>query len=83
MDKGRTNLKMSLRQMQLKAAQNGNVAMMIWLGKQLLHQVDRSVIDIAKVPDEVFIEEAKRRLGSGSEESRDTKEITSESKDED
>jgi hypothetical protein len=62
LDKGRANLKMSLRQMQIKAAQNGNVAMLIWLGKQLLDQVERTQIDISKVPDDVFIAEAQKRL---------------------
>lgn len=62
MDKGRANLKLSLRQMQLRAAQNGNVAMMIWLGKQMLGQVDRAQLDVHKIPDEIFIEEAQRRL---------------------
>lgn len=75
--KGRADLKMSLRRMQIQAAQRGNVAMMIWLGKQLLGQVERSQIDIAKVPDEVFIEEAKRRLEeNGSAEQRIITEIT-------
>lgn len=39
--KGRTNLKMNLRQWQLKSAERGNVAMLIWLGKQLLKQSDK------------------------------------------
>src|SRR5262245_29708308 len=36
--KGRLNLKMRLRQAQLKVALGGNVAMLIWLGKQMLRQ---------------------------------------------
>jgi hypothetical protein len=60
--KGRADLKMSLRRMQIQAAQRGNVAMMIWLGKQLLGQIDRAQIDISKIPDEEFMEEAKRRI---------------------
>jgi hypothetical protein len=62
LDKGRSELKLSLRRMQIQAAQRGNIAMMIWLGKQLLGQVERTQIDIAKIPEEVFLEEAKRRL---------------------
>lgn len=73
--KGRSDLKMSLRRMQIQSAQKGNVVMMIWLGKQLLGQVERSQIDIAKIPDEVFIEEAKRRLEE-SNESREQRVIT-------
>lgn len=38
--KGRARLKMSLRQWQLKAAQEGNATMLIWLGKNLLSQGD-------------------------------------------
>ena len=38
--KGRANLKMSLRQWQLKAAEKGNATMLIWLGKHLLGQKD-------------------------------------------
>ena len=61
LDKGRSDLKISLRRIQIQAAEKGNVVMMIWLGKQLLGQIDRSQIDISKIPDEVFIEEARRR----------------------
>lgn len=39
--KGRANLKMSLRKKQLQVAYQGNVTMLIWLGKQYLDQVDR------------------------------------------
>jgi hypothetical protein len=39
--KGRANLKMSLRRWQLEAAKKGNVAMMIWLGKQMLGQSEK------------------------------------------
>ena len=34
--------KMSLRRWQFKSAENGNVTMQIWLGKQLLGQTDKS-----------------------------------------
>ena len=40
-DKG----KMSLRRMQMKAAEKGNTSMLIWLGKQYLNQKDQSSID--------------------------------------
>jgi len=61
LDKGRSELKISLRRLQIQAAEKGNVVMMIWLGKQLLGQIDRTQVDITKIPDEVFLEEAKRR----------------------
>jgi len=38
--KGRQRGKRRLRQMQWKAAQNGSVPMLIWLGKQVLGQSD-------------------------------------------
>lgn len=65
--KGRASLKMSLRRWQIEAAKNGNVVMMIWLGKQLLGQQDKSILEIQKIPDEIFIEEAKRRLNGGTD----------------
>lgn len=65
--KGRSELRMSLRQWQLKSAQAGNVVMLIWLGKQMLGQQDVSRIDLGKLPDELLAEEARRRLGDGSE----------------
>jgi hypothetical protein len=41
-DKGKT----SLRRYQWKAAEKGNVSMLIWLGKQLLGQKDKSDSEI-------------------------------------
>lgn len=42
--KGRADVRMSLRQWQLAAAKKGNVVMQIWLGKQMLGQVDKQEI---------------------------------------
>jgi hypothetical protein len=39
--KGRENLRISLRRWQLEAAKKGNVAMLIWLGKQMLGQTEK------------------------------------------
>lgn len=39
--KGLDNGKMSLRRWQYKKAQDGNVSMLIWLGKQYLGQTDK------------------------------------------
>ena len=39
--KGREKGKIRLRQMQWKAAEKGNVTMLIWLGKQVLGQTDQ------------------------------------------
>jgi len=41
MEKGRSNLRATLRRWQISAAQKGNVAMLIWLGKQLLGQTEK------------------------------------------
>jgi len=60
--KGRVHVRMSLRRWQLENAKKGNVVMQIWLGKQMLGQQDRTEIQLSKIPDEVFIEETKRRL---------------------
>ena len=38
--KGKEKGKIRLRQMQWKAADKGNVTMLIWLGKQILGQAD-------------------------------------------
>jgi len=40
--KGRRKLKIKLRRKQIEIALQGNVAMLIWLGKQYLDQKDRS-----------------------------------------
>jgi hypothetical protein len=39
--KGRSDLKMSIRRWQIESAQKGNVAMLIWLGKQMLDQSEK------------------------------------------
>lgn len=38
--------KSSLRRLQFKSAQDGNVTMQIWLGKQLLGQKDKQELDV-------------------------------------
>ena len=42
--KGRDKGKIRLRQMQWKSAENGNVTMQIWLGKQLLGQSEQPMV---------------------------------------
>ena len=42
--KGAEKGKIRLRQMQWKAADKGNVTMLIWLGKQVLGQVEKSEV---------------------------------------
>jgi hypothetical protein len=43
-EKGKTNFHMSLRRQQWKQAQDGNVTMLIWLGKNCLGQRDKKEI---------------------------------------
>ena len=42
--KGRDKGKIRLRQMQWKSAENGNVTMQIWLGKQILGQAEQPMV---------------------------------------
>ena len=51
--KGRANLKKRLRKAQLDTAVQGNATMLIWLGKQMLGQVDRQEIEHTRPIDEV------------------------------
>jgi len=44
-EKGQASLRNSLRRLQVKKALEGNVTMLIWLGKQLLGQSDRHDIE--------------------------------------
>jgi hypothetical protein len=43
-ERGKGTGKMSLRRLQWKAAEAGNITMMIWLGKQTLGQADKQEI---------------------------------------
>ena len=43
--KGKAEGKQRLRQLQWRAAEKGNVSMLIWLGKQILHQRDQLDIE--------------------------------------
>lgn len=69
--KGRANIRMSLRQWQLKAAEKGNPTMLIWLGKQMLGQEDRSIFEVTKVSDEMLFAEAERRIKKEEEQNED------------
>ena len=51
MTKGRESGKIRLRQYQWASAKKGNVAMLIWLGKQLLGQSDKQDITVNELPD--------------------------------
>ena len=47
--KGRENLKMRLRRKQINVALGGNIAMLIWLGKQYLGQSEKQEIVERKI----------------------------------
>lgn len=51
---GRANGKMSLRRKQWETALGGNVTMLIWLGKQILGQADKQVIDQNITTDDII-----------------------------
>jgi hypothetical protein len=53
--KGRENGKAKLRDLQLKAAQSGNVTMLIWLGKQYLGQSDKQDLNLPKIEGIKFV----------------------------
>ena len=54
--KGRESGKIRLRQYQWSAAKKGNVAMLIWLGKQLLNQSDKQEITTTELPEGFNVE---------------------------
>jgi hypothetical protein len=54
--KGRENGKGKLRDLQLRAANNGNVTMLIWLGKQYLGQTDKQELYSETVNEVKFID---------------------------
>jgi gamma-glutamylcysteine synthetase len=66
-DKGRQRGKTTLRRKQFEAAINGNVVMLIWLGKQILDQTEKTQLILEKIPDEMLVAEAQKRLASGSQ----------------
>ncbi len=72
MDKGREQSKTKLRKLQWRAAEAGNVAMLIWLGKQILGQRDKADLDVASeqgiavsLSNEQLVELAKAARGGG------------------
>ena len=54
--KGRDSGKIRLRQYQWASAKKGNVAMLIWLGKQMLGQADKQEITTTDLPEGFSVE---------------------------
>jgi len=46
LERGRENMKIKLRQLQWKQAENGNTSLLIFLGKQYLGQSDRNELEL-------------------------------------
>jgi len=63
---GRAKGKMSLRRKQYDVAMNGSTSMLIWLGKQLLDQKDKSEIDLNKFTDDELAHIVEERLKRSS-----------------
>ena len=55
--KGKDKGKIRLRQMQWRAAENGSVPMLIWLGKQILGQSDKQEITEVRPIDDIVFDE--------------------------
>ena len=51
--KGKEKGKIRLRQMQWKAAEGGNVSMLIWLGKQVLGQSDKQELELVRPIEDI------------------------------
>ena len=51
--KGRAEKRMKLRRLQWESAEDGNVTMLIWLGKQELGQSDKQEIEHIRPIDEI------------------------------
>ena len=49
--KGREKGKIRLRQLQWKVAEQGNVSMLIWLGRNMLQQADTPALDTEELAD--------------------------------
>lgn len=58
-EEGRSQGKSSLRRKQWEMAINGNVTMLVWLGKQYLGQTDKQALTNESEEYEIFIGEAK------------------------
>ena len=54
--KGKDKGKIRLRQLLWKSAERGNVAMLIWLGKQMLGQTDKQEITTTELPEGFSVE---------------------------
>jgi hypothetical protein len=56
--------KANIRAKQYRLAMDGDKTMLIWLGKQLLGQREKTDITLERLPDAMLIEEAQRRIAA-------------------
>ena len=68
LEMGRATLRMSLRREQVKRAQAGNVGMLVWLGKNLLGQSDKTEVKAGKLAD-LYADPLEQRNGHGGKRS--------------
>jgi len=54
--------RMNLRRKQFEVALSGNVAMLIWLGKQILDQKDKSEVELSGKVDEISEADLDKRI---------------------
>lgn len=72
---GRAKLRNRLRAKQIDVALSGNVAMLIWLGKQLLDQTDKLNTTSNFSPIEVVIDGERFSTSSNSETTSETERV--------
>ncbi len=58
--------KSNIRAKQYQMAMQGDRAMLIWVGKQILGQREKTDIALEKIPDHLMVEEVQRRLKDGT-----------------
>jgi hypothetical protein len=57
LERGRSKFRVAIRRMQFKSAEEGNVTMQIWLGKQYLGQRDKAHYEVATDERKMTLEE--------------------------
>lgn len=62
LEKGRARLRAGLRHKQVQLAMQGDKTMLVWLGKQLLGQKDRTEAEVNQTTEVITIERMPPRL---------------------
>ena len=61
-DKRAVQTRMAIKRMQIEMALKGDRVMLIWMGKQMLGQVEKTQFELHKVPDDQLIEVVRERV---------------------